>query len=93
MSFEDIQNGHQSYQNRNLLEIRNVAPMPPPSFGWIEHAIWEGMPFENFQNGCHTGYCKEMSLTILTLRVAPIPPNKFQLNLTYGSRDVFLKNL
>ena len=36
--------------------------------------------------GCHTVYWDKMVLTILNLYDAPMPPSKFKLNLTYGSR-------
>ena len=43
------------------------------------------MPFEDFQDGRHGGhfgYRKRIILAILNLHVAPMPPNKFGLNLT-----------
>ena len=43
--------------------------------------------FEEFQDGCHgdhLGYRNRMILAILNLYKAPMPPVKFQLNLTYG---------
>ena len=49
------------------------------------------MSFEQFQDGHHGGNLGDwnaMILGILNLHVAPIPPVKFQLNLTYDSGDV-----
>ena len=49
------------------------------------------MSFEEFQDGCrggHLGYRNGTILTILNLYVTSMPPIKFQLNLTYGLRDV-----
>ena len=46
------------------------------------------MWFEEFQDGRHggqLGYRNGMILAILNLHVATMPPNKFQLNPTYGS--------
>ena len=45
------------------------------------------MSFEEFQDGHqggHLGYRNGTILTILNLYVAPMPPIKFRLNLTYG---------
>ena len=45
------------------------------------------MPFEEFQDsrhGCYLGYRDGSILAILNLYVAPMPPIKFRLNLTYG---------
>ena len=45
------------------------------------------MLFEEFQDGCrggHLGYWNGTILAILNLYVAPMPPIKFWLNLTYG---------
>ena len=45
------------------------------------------MSFEEFQdgrNGSHLGYRNGTILAILNLYVAPMPPIKFRLNLTYG---------
>ena len=45
------------------------------------------MSFEEFQDGrhgSHLGYWNRPILAILNLYVAPMPPIKFQLNLTYG---------
>ena len=42
------------------------------------------MSFEEFQDGRHLGYPKGTILAILNLYVAPIPPIKFRLKLTYG---------
>ena len=44
------------------------------------------MPFEEFQDGRHgghLGYRNGTTLAILNLYIAPKPPNKFWLNLTY----------
>ena len=38
--------------------------------------------------GCHRGYRNKMSLAILNLYVAPMPPTKFRLNLTSSLGDV-----
>ena len=48
--------------------------------------VWE-MSFEEFQDGRHGGhfgYQNGMILATMYLYVAPIPPIKFPLNLTYG---------
>ena len=42
------------------------------------------MSFEEFQDGGHLGYRNRTILAILNLNVAPMPPIKFRLNLTYG---------
>ena len=45
------------------------------------------MPFEEFQDGRHggqLGYRNGTILAILNFYVAPMPPIKFRLNLTYG---------
>ena len=45
------------------------------------------MPFEYFQDDHHDGhlgYLNGTILAILNLYVAPMPPIKFGLNLTYG---------
>ena len=51
---------------------------------------------EEFQDGCHgrhLGHLNGMILAILNLYVAPMPPIKFQLNLTYGfGRSCHLKD-
>ena len=47
------------------------------------------MSFEEFQDGHHgghLGYGNGTILAILNLNVATMPPTKFQLNPTYGSR-------
>ena len=47
------------------------------------------MSFEDSQDGQHGGYLvyqNKMILAILNLHVAPMPPTKFGLNLTWGSR-------
>ena len=47
--------------------------------------VWE-MLFEEFQDGQHgghLGYSNGTILEILNLYVAPMPPIKFRLNLTY----------
>ena len=46
------------------------------------------MSFEEFQNSPYSGYRNRMILAILNLYIAPMPPIKFQLNLTYGFGDV-----
>ena len=67
----------------------------PSSFGSIQLMVWEEMSFEEFQDGHHgghLGYQNRTNLAILNLYVAPMPPIKFRLHLTYGLvRDV-LKN-
>ena len=45
------------------------------------------MSFEEFQDGLHDGhlgYQNRMTLAILNLYVALVPPIKFQHSLTYG---------
>ena len=46
------------------------------------------LTIEDLQDGCcgdHPGYYNNMVLAILNLHVAPMPPTKFWLNLTYHS--------
>ena len=54
------------------------------------------MLFEEFQDGYHWGqlwYRNRTILTTLNLYVTPMPPNKFQLNPTYGlGGDAVWKN-
>ena len=40
---------------------------------------------KNFKMASHLGYRNGTILAILNLHVATMPPNKFQLNPTYGS--------
>ena len=51
------------------------------------------MPLEEFQDGCHGGHLGHRNgkiLAILNLHKAPMPPVKFELNLTgFGSRCGF----
>ena len=45
------------------------------------------MSFEEFEDGCHGSHLQYQSgkiLAILNLHMAPMPPTKFTLNLTYG---------
>ena len=44
------------------------------------------MLFKEFLDGGHLGYQNEMILAILNLHAATMPPTKFQLDPTYGSR-------
>ena len=53
------------------------------------------MSSENFQDGHHGGhldYWYGMLLAVLNLHVTLMPPNKFQLNLTWFGRRCCLKN-
>ena len=59
----------------------------PSSFGSIRLTVWEEMSFEEFQ-AVYGGYQNVTILSILNLYVAPMPPIKFWLNLTYGLGDV-----
>ena len=46
------------------------------------------LTIEDLEDGCcggHRGYHNKMVLAILNLHVAPMPPTKFWLNLTYHS--------
>ena len=59
----------------------------PSSFGSIQPKVWEEMSFEEFQDGhhgSHLGYQNRMIMAILNLCNAPMPPIKFQPNLTYS---------
>ena len=40
--------------------------------------------FQDGRHGCYLGFQNGTILTILNLYAAPMPPIKFQLNLTYG---------
>ena len=40
--------------------------------------------FQEGRRGCHLEYRNGTSLAILNFYVAPMPPCKFRLNLTYG---------
>ena len=56
-------------------------------FGSIWLTVWEGMSFEEFQDGhhgSHLEYQNRMIIAILSLYVTLMPPIKFQLNLTYS---------
>ena len=46
------------------------------------------MSLKEFQDGRHLGYRNEKNSIILNFHIAPIPPIKLQLNLTFHSRDV-----
>ena len=49
--------------------------------------VWEEMSFEEFQDGrhgSHLRYRNGMIPAILNFCITVMPPNKFQLNLTYG---------
>ena len=62
----------------------------PSCFGSTQLKVWEEMSFEEFQDGhhgSHLGYQNEMMLAILNLYDTPMPPIKFQLNLTYDLGD------
>ena len=51
--------------------------------------ILEQMLFKDGHCGSHLGFQNRKILAILNLHLAPMPPIKFQLNLTYGlGRDV-----
>ena len=59
----------------------------PPSFSSIRLTILEQMSLQDFQDGHHggqLGYWNGTYLAILNLQITPMPPNKFQLNLTYS---------
>ena len=81
MSFEEFQDGrcggHLGYRNGTILAILNicVTVMPPIKFwlnltygfGSIGLTVWEGMSFEEFQDGghgSHLGYQNGMILAI-----------------------------
>ena len=53
-------------------------------FGSIQLRVWEEMLLEEFQDGRHLGYRNGTILAILNLYVAPMPPIKFWLNLTFS---------
>ena len=76
------------FSNPNSLSHPNAYQS---SLGSIRLTVREQTWFENFQDGhCggHLGYRNGMNLAILNLYVAPMPPIKFQLNLTYSLGDV-----
>ena len=59
----------------------------PSNFGSIRNTVWEEMSSEEIQDGRHGGYLGywiRKNLVILNLYVAPMPPNKFRLNLICG---------
>ena len=43
------------------------------------------------ENGGHLGYRNRRNLAILNLYIAPMPPIKFWLNLTYGWKGVLFE--
>ena len=52
------------------------------------HGVAPGELTIEDQDGCcgsHHGYRNKMVLAILNLHIAPMPPSKFWLNLTYHS--------
>ena len=61
--------------------------MPPTKVGLNQLTVREPTWFEDFQDGHHgghLGYQKGMTLAILNLYVARMPPIKFQLNPIYS---------
>ena len=62
----------------------------PSSISSIRLTVRE-MLFKEFQDGWHLGYLNWTNWAILNFLVIPIPLIKFQLNLTFCSRDVFLR--
>ena len=83
--------GHIRYQTRIILAfwISMSLPCLPSSLCSIHIKVWEEMSFEEFQDGPHGGHLRcwnGMNLVLLNLHVSPMPPSKFQLNLTYRSR-------
>ena len=89
ISFEEFQHGsrgsHLGYRNGRISVSLWCLPS---SFGSIRLKVWEEIKFEEFQDGHHRGghlgYWNRTILAILNLYVAPMPPIKFRLNLTYG---------
>ena len=49
------------------------------------------MSFKEFQDGRHLGYRNEKNWAIQNLHVSPKPPTKFQLNLTFRSKEMSFK--
>ena len=92
MSFKDFQDGrhggHLQYQNTMILSILSLQwpqCLPPRLVSiwlWIREQMW----FQVFQVAIYFGETNETILAILNLYVAPMPPIKFWLNLTYGLR-------
>ena len=61
--------------------------MPPTKFALNLITVREQTWFQDFQDGHsggHLGYWNRLILAILNLYVAPMPPIKFQINLTYS---------
>ena len=88
MSFEEFQyschGGHLGYQNNFSNSESLCGSDASHRFGWIGPTLWEDRSFEEFQDGGHLWYQNGISLAILNLYNAPMPPVKFWLNLTYG---------
>ena len=89
MLFEELQDGchggHLGKPNgKDLSNSESLCRSTASHFGSIRLTIWEDMSFEEFEDGHHLGYRNGMILAILNRYVAPMPPIKFLLNLTYG---------
>ena len=77
---------HLGYPNGKISISMSLRSFPS-SFSSIQLTVWEEMSFEEVQDGCHggcLGYQNGTILAILNLYVAPMPPIKFWLNLSYG---------
>ena len=91
ISFKEFQDGrHLGYRNGTNWAILNlhVARYFPSSISSIRLSVRE-MSFKEFQDGTHLGFRNGTNWAVLNFHVGPIPPIKFQLNLTFRSRDVF----
>ena len=62
----------------------HFALIPSTKFHPIQHMVREEVLFKEFQDVCHRSYLGyQKVLANLNLHSAPMPPTKFQLNLTY----------
>ena len=92
MLFEEFQDGHHGgqlgYRNGTILAILNLLCRSDAScqvsaqwdFRFSRRCLLKKFKIA----GGHLGYQNGMILAILNLYVTPMPPMKFQLNLTYG---------
>ena len=76
MWFEDFQHGHLGYRNRTILAIQNLCRSD------TSHQISAQFNLRFGRKCCLKTYKMAIMAAILD---TPMPPTKFQLNLTYDS--------